>query len=151
MICILSFAEVHLKTDGGRTITPNCKNCTINFMSVGYPSPLPAGDSSLSIQIQQRYKAVLTADVFDIGKYDIDDRWDVHTEVHYVNQFTVLINGKMELQTSDSHIKQSVCPYQLLESNMEAGDDMMFTLKSHEQSKGFNISLALSAGKNRPF
>ena len=34
---------------------------------------------------------------------------------------------------------------------MEAGDDMMFTLKSHEQSKGFNISLALSAGKNRPF
>ena len=79
MICILSFAEVHLKTDGGRTITPNCKNCTINFMTVGYPSPLAAGDdSSLSIYIQHTRKAVLTAYVFDIGKYDIDD---IHTAV----------------------------------------------------------------------
>ena len=69
-------------------------------MTVGYSSTLPAGDdSSLNIYIHHICKAVLTAYVFDIGKYDIDGRWDVHTEDHYVNQFTVTINGIIMHQT----------------------------------------------------
>ena len=92
MICILSFAEVHLKTDGGRTITPNCKNCTINFMTVGYPSPLAAGDdSSLSIYIQHTRKAVLTANVFDLGKYDIDDIHKAVAEADDLEQAELII------------------------------------------------------------